>query len=292
MVGVVTNVEVPRIRAPGHVRATGLAALLFAAACATTPPLEEIPSAESYYNRALEVLAGERVMLFFRDIDYQGAIELFQEVIDNYPYSEYATLAELKIADVYYDQEKYEEAASYYQDFVELHPTNLAVPYAIYRNGLCAFERLREPDRDQTPTHDAIAQFRVLLDRYPDSEYAAPASGMLARAEDQLADHDIHIGDYYLQRRQCHSAIGRYRSALVAYPHHTRRLETMFRLGQGLSCMGETDQATDLYRQVLGLDPGPELAGEVHEELHSLGIEVEVGRPVPETSAKPWWRPF
>ena len=288
MVGVVSRVEVPRIQA---VRAAALAALLLAAACATTPPLEEIPSAESYYNNGLEVLAGQRVMLFFRDVDYPRAIEFFQEVIDNYPYSEYATLAELKIADVYYDQGKYEEAASYYQDFVELHPTNLAVPYAIYRNGLCSFERLRDPDRDQTPTHDAVAQFRVLLERYPDSEYAAPARDMLARAEDQLADHDIHIGDYYLQRRQCHSAVGRYRSALVEYPHHSRRLETMFRLAQALSCLNETDQAVGLYRQVLGLGPEPELADQIHEELLALGVEMD--RPPAEaTSARPWWRPF
>ena len=40
------------------------------------------------------------------------------------PYSEKATLAELKIADIHFERESYEEAASYYQDFVELHPNH------------------------------------------------------------------------------------------------------------------------------------------------------------------------
>ena len=68
-------------------------------ACASAPPVEEsLPSAEGYYSAALEKLDGQRVMFFFNDVDYPGAIELLQEVIDNYPYSEYALLAELKIA--------------------------------------------------------------------------------------------------------------------------------------------------------------------------------------------------
>ena len=34
-------------------------------------------------------------------VNYDDAIEKFQAIIDNYPYSEYAVLAELAIADAY-----------------------------------------------------------------------------------------------------------------------------------------------------------------------------------------------
>ncbi|MEE8556966.1 MAG: outer membrane protein assembly factor BamD, partial [Myxococcota bacterium] len=121
--------------------------------CAGAPaPQDEIPSAESYYERGLEVLKGRRAFILFRDIDYVGAIELFQEVIDNYPYSEFATLSELKIADVYFDQRRFEEAANYYQDFVDLHPTHPRVSYAVYQRGLCGFSQMHASDQDQTPT--------------------------------------------------------------------------------------------------------------------------------------------
>ena len=59
-----------------------------------------------------------------------------EDIIDNYPYSDYATLAELRIADAYYDQEHWEEALSYYRDFSELHPDHDRVPYTIYRAAL------------------------------------------------------------------------------------------------------------------------------------------------------------
>jgi outer membrane protein assembly factor BamD len=245
--------------------------LVLAAACASSPPEEEIPSAEVYYQRALETLKGKRTALFFNDVDYAKAIELFQEVIDNYPYSEYAVLAELKIADTHFDQEDFEKAASYYQDFVELHPNHPSVPYAIFRNGLCAYEQLRDADRDQAATREAVAQFRALLERYPDSEYAAQAQDMMRRSEDQLAAHELEIGDFYLQRQQCHAAVMRYQSALVSYPQHTERLTTMFHMGQALRCLGSYEHAIALYQEVLAAGPDPELGGRIEEELQELG---------------------
>jgi outer membrane protein assembly factor BamD len=268
---------------------SGLLALALSAACSTAPPVEEIPSAETYYNRGLEVLEGQRTLLIFSDVDYPKAIELFQEVIDNYPYSEYATLAELKIADVHFEQGKYEEAASYYQDFVELHPNNPRVDYAIFRNGLCAFQRLRAPDRDQTPTHEALDQFRALLQRYPDSEYADEAREMVGRGEDLLAEHDSHVGDFYMQRRRCHAAEQRYRSALIIYPHHTERLDTMYRLGRALVCMQREHEAIGLYQQILKEDPSEDLQKKVARQLRDLGVET---RGPASESASRWWRPF
>jgi outer membrane protein assembly factor BamD len=255
-----------------------LITLALFAACASSPAAdEEIPSAEGYYQRGLELLDGTRSLIFFKDINYPRAIELFQEVIDNYPYSEYATLAELKIADIYFDQERYEEAASYYQDFVELHPTHSEVPYALYRHGLCSFERISTADRDQSSTHDAMAQFQTLLDRYPDSEYADDARARLVGTSDMLAPHDIQVGDFYLQRRECHSAARRYRQALSAYPNHSNYLRTMFQLGDALVCMRRVDDAIVIYRQILEEQPEGNLAGDVWDRLEELGLPREEG---------------
>ena len=87
--------------------ALGIAVLTIAllCACATAPPEEELPSAESYYQRGVKILEGRRVFLFFTDVDYPKAIESFQEVIDNYPYSEYSLLSELAIADIHYERD-------------------------------------------------------------------------------------------------------------------------------------------------------------------------------------------
>jgi len=252
---------------------------LWAGGCASSPPIEEVPSAEAYYRRAEELLKGERVFIFFRDVDYDQAIELFQEVIDNYPYSEYATLAELRIADIHFDRENYEEALSYYQDFVELHPNHPRVPYAIYRNGLCGFEQMREPDQDQTATYDAAAQFQVLLDRYPDSADAENARRMLRRAQDQLVAHDVQVGDFYMDRGDYYAALRRYRNTLGEYPHHTDRVITMARLADSLKALHRYYEAEQLYTQVLQMEPPEEIHDRVLEQLEDIQVLGRAGAP-------------
>jgi outer membrane protein assembly factor BamD len=241
--------------------------LVLGVGCASAPPQEEIPSAESYYGRGLETLEGQRVFLFFRDVDYARAIELFQEVIDNYPYSNYATLSELKIADVYFEQSRFEEAAGYYQDFVELHPSHPQVPYSVYRRGLCGFRQMRDADRDQAPTQDVVSQFRFLLERFPESEYSSDAREKLAEAEDRLAQKILRVADFYLDRGDYYAAAERYREAIDSYPQHSGHQQTLFRLAVALESLGERAEAQEILEGILRSNPDGDLGEEVEETL-------------------------
>lgn len=239
-------------------------------ACATAPPEEELPSAESYYQRGQKILEGRRSFLFFRDVDYPKAIESFQEVIDNYPYSEYSLLSELAIADIHFDRENYEEASSYYHDFVELHPNHPKVAYALYRNGLCSYNQMRAPDRDQAPTREAAAQFRALLERFPSSEMAPDARVRLAEAEGRLAQQIIEIADFYYSQHDYHSAARRYRLALSSYPGHRDRARTMVMLGVSLSRLRLDGEAEGTLRRALELGPDEEVRDRAEFELDQL----------------------
>ncbi|MFQ5417702.1 MAG: outer membrane protein assembly factor BamD, partial [Myxococcota bacterium] len=100
-----------------------LAALLLPSGCKNTPPTFEEPApAEELYEQGIDEMEGGTLFGFIPWIDYGNSVETFQAIIDNYPYSDYAVLAELKIADSYFRDAKYEEALSYYRDFADLHP--------------------------------------------------------------------------------------------------------------------------------------------------------------------------
>jgi outer membrane protein assembly factor BamD len=262
----------------GPVSRAALLVLLCAllGACASAPPEEEIPSAESYYRKGLEVLKGQRVLLLFRDTDYARAIELFREVIDNYPYSDYSTLAELKIADVYFEQEHYEEAAEYYQDFVELHPSHPQVPYSIYRNGLCSYEQIRATDQDQTPTREALAQFGVLLDRYPESEYADEARVLSQEARDHLSAHVREIGDFYFDRGEYYGAAERYEEAIEEFPGHDQRDSTLYHLAVCYHHLKRDPEAAQLLQEILSMEPKSDYADDAEELLEEINGVAEV----------------
>lgn len=266
-------------------RALGSGAVLTIAllcGCATAPPEEEeLPSAESYYQHGVETLAGKRTFLLFHDIDYAKAIEYFQEVIDNYPYSDFAILAELQIADIHFERGEYEEASSYYHDFVELHPNHAKVSYALYRNGLCSFNQMRASDRDQAPTREAVAQFKALIERYPQSEMASDAAIRLRECEDRLARQDIDIADYYYSQRAWFAAARRYRAALKDFPEHEERVRTLVRLGFCLSRLHEYLEAEAMLRRALELGAANQLRDDAQGELEAIARQPVYGpRPL------------
>jgi outer membrane protein assembly factor BamD len=247
------------------------AALAFAPGCASTPDDEHaLSSAEDYYQAGEKELKGRHFLFIFRDVDHAKAIGYFQEVIDNYPYSDHAVLAELRIADTHFTQRNYTEAQSYYQDFVELHPNHPRVPYAIYRNGLCSYQQMRAPDRDQTATRDAAAQFEALIQRYPEAEEAADARVKLAETRERLARHELGIADFYYRQGIYHAAIGRYQRALDAYPDHPGHLESLARVGFCLARLRRPGNAEQVLRDALARGANGELRERIEAELAHL----------------------
>jgi outer membrane protein assembly factor BamD len=66
-----------------------------------------------------------------RDLEagrYKSAVEAFQNIKDRYPYSKYALMAELKMADALYLQKEYDLAYEAYDEFEKLHPKNKDIP--------------------------------------------------------------------------------------------------------------------------------------------------------------------
>jgi len=168
----------------------------------------------------------------FEDGDYRAAQENFQKLKDWYPFSQYVILAELKIADAHYHLEEYDEAVFAYQEFIDLHPNNEAVPYALYQIGLCYFNRIDTIDRDQTHTRKALDTFRQLQRQYPNSPYAEKAADPVNRCLKSLAGNEFYIGMFYYKSERYKAALNRFRAVVVKYPDvgiHREALEYIAR---------------------------------------------------------------
>ncbi len=234
-------------------------------ACAGSGPdaeeFGEVPSAEDLYAEGLAELEEGGVRFWFIDTrDYEGAIDIFQDIIDNYPYSDYATLAELRIADAYYDQEYWEEALSYYRDFSELHPDHVKVPYTILRAAHCYYHQSRPANRDQTATRQAIAQLERLRDDHPHAPEVAEADQLWRVLRTRLGASVMNIGDFYMERSEYRSAADRYRSVLNEYPGLGLDAEALFKLGLCYREMNLGDEADRIFQVILDNYQGSEVA--------------------------------
>jgi outer membrane protein assembly factor BamD len=207
-------------------------ALALTAGCGQTGSyLSRVFGFQSASDRDLDadaprVLAQEAQELMAAD-NYKDAAAVWQQLKDQYPYSEYAILAELKLGDALFQQEKFIEALAAYEDFERLHPENEAVPYAIYQQGMCLYSRMQGHDRDQTPTIQTIQTMARLLELYPSSRYAAMAQARIAEAQNNLAGHEFYVGEFYFRRQDYQAAVNRYLGLIQFYPdsgYHQRAL--------------------------------------------------------------------
>jgi outer membrane protein assembly factor BamD len=164
----------------------------------------------------------------YEDGDYKDAIEYFQKLKDFYPFSKYAILAELKIADSHYHLEQYEEAIFAYSEFEKLHPRNEAIPYVIYQIGLCYFVQIDTIDRDQTPAAMALSTFQRLNKQFPDDQYARSGAEHLTRCYKSLAGNEYYIGEFYYKSKHYKAALNRFMAVLSIYPdvgYHQKALQ-------------------------------------------------------------------
>lgn len=163
----------------------------------------------------------------FAQGDYKDAIESFEKLKDWYPFSRYAILAELKIADAYFNLESYVDAIFAYEEFEQLHPRNEAIPYVIYRIGRSYFNQIDTIDRDQSNARKALEVYRRLIGQYPDDAYAGMARSDLVACYQNISGHEFYVGVFYYKNKNYKAAKARFTTVVQAYPdvgYHYRAL--------------------------------------------------------------------
>lgn len=187
-----------------------------------------------------EVMAEEGIQQLKKK-NYEDAIETFEKVRDRYPYSEQALLAQIKVADAYFYKKKYDEALQAYKEFEKLHPTNKAVPYAVYRQGLCYYRQRSTIDRDQTYTFKALQEFRRLKQKYPNSEYMPKAEKYMARCRLDLGEHEFYVAEFYFKTKRYKAALDRFQVVAQEYPDFPKQTEVKEYIGTCQTKLSEDD---------------------------------------------------
>jgi outer membrane protein assembly factor BamD len=149
---------------------------------------------------------------------YFTAIEFFDDILNRYPFSSEATLAELKAADCNFHLEHYPEALLLYEEFENRHPTNESMPYVMFQKAMCNYKQIDRVDRDTAGAVKSIQLFRQLLKAYPNSPYTGEAKAKIATATEFLANHEYFVVEYYVRTAKYDQATIRLNYLLAVYP--------------------------------------------------------------------------
>lgn len=235
-----------------------LTALLLAGALALTgcsrASKGDVPEgmpAEQHYQESHELLTSG---------NWAGAEQAFRRLIAQYPYGPYTEQAMIESAYAQYKGGKHDDAVSSIDRFIRTYPTHRNVAYLYYLRGLANSNRdtvflrrvwsLDSSRRDLSAPRQAMADFGIVADRYPNSRYAADARERMSQLRDVFALSELNTGLYYLRRGAWTAAISRASYILETYPGSTYQADSLALLAASYEGLGNTALTTSARAQL------------------------------------------
>jgi len=199
-------------------------------------------SAQKLYGEAKDAMANRA---------WDKAIKYLEKLEARYPYGRYAQQAQLDVAYAYWKQGERASAIAAADRFIKLYPNHANVDYAYYLKGLVNFNEntglmsiLDNPDlseRDSKGTRESFEAFKDLVNRFPDSKYAADARARMRYLVNMLAQYEVHVARYYMKRGAYVAAANRAQFAVKNYPQAPALEEAVFIMVKAYDALGMTD---------------------------------------------------
>ena len=134
------------------------------------------------------------------------AVEIFQAIADDGPFSQYGELAQYKLGLAHLALDEYEQAVSAFEQLIEHHPNSVLVDDARFQLAQASLQGTFKPEYDQHPTDQALEQLDEFVSAYPNSELAPEAVERVKVLRERRAQHEFLVAQFYERRRRPSSA--------------------------------------------------------------------------------------
>ena len=230
----------------------------------------------------------------FQEKDYQGAIEKYRWIVENFPGSEEAVEAQYRIGNIYqWDLVESEEAIREYEKLRERYPESEYAIAALIRIGEC-YGRMKEYERE-------IKYCKQVIEKYPDSDFVAEAKAVMAGTllhelgkfdeardvyEDILTNHPnsdfsddaklwLVFISHWKHEISTREAMKKYEALLNDESlSHKARAGAQYMIGYSYYIQGEWDKAIESFRKVLIRFPNIDYDAKA-ETLYFIGFLYE-----------------
>jgi len=222
-----------------------------------------------------------------------------QTMLNTYPESEYRMRAKLAVGDSWFKEggtAALAQAEAEYKDFITFFPNAPEAAEAQMKVADIYYQQMEKPDRDPVNADRAELEYRNMINMFPDSTLVPRAKQKLRDVQEVMAERESEIGLYYESRENFTAAIARLETVVDTYPLYSRSDQAL--LGIGDAYAGEShriqvqpnlpgaikerlrsvymDKAAQAYSRVITRYP---MAPHVEDARDRL---VAMNRPIPE----------
>jgi outer membrane protein assembly factor BamD len=193
--------------------------------------------------------------------EFDSAREHLEKVSRGPAYVVYTPLAKIRLADASMLEEKFEEAAEQYKDFIESNATDPNLHYVYFRLAQALtmtmpkeFFLLPPPDRrDQKPVREALSAVNDFLQNFPNSPYCLEAKAMRDSLVKIVCSYELEVARFYLTRKKPIAARNRVERLFEEIPESKGLEEASYLLAKALAMAQDRDSLSkecERYRTI------------------------------------------
>ena len=183
--------------------------------------------------------------------DVLFAAKKFNEAEILFPQSDWAPNSALMAAYAYYTQDYYSDVTAEIQRFIRVYPKHKNLDYAYYLLAITYYEQIVDEKKDLQSILNAKNTFEIVINKFPNTEYALDAKFKMNLIDDILASKEMYIGRYYFDQKKWIPAINRFKTVIDDYETTIYVEEALHRLVEINYIIGLKDEAGK-YASLLG----------------------------------------
>ena len=183
--------------------------------------------------------------------DVLYAAKKFNEAEILFPQSSWAPKSALMAAYSYYSQDYYGDAIAELDRFIKIYPKHKNLDYAYFLLAISYYEQIVDEKKDLQSITKAKKNFKIIIEDFPNTEYALDAQFKINLIDDILASKEMYIGRYYFDKKKWIPAINRFRTVIDNYDTTIYTEEAIHRLVEVYYTLGLKEESAK-YAKLLG----------------------------------------
>ena len=183
--------------------------------------------------------------------DVLYATKKFNEAELLYPQSDWAPRASLMAAYAYWTQNYFNNSISELNRFIKLYPKSQNLDYAYYLLAMNYYDSIVDEKKDLRPLVRAKEYFTLVIQKYPETDYALDGKYKLELIDEILAAKEMYIARHYIKKEKWIAAINRLKFVISNYGTSIYVEEALHRLVEINYIIGLENEAKN-YAQILG----------------------------------------
>ncbi|MBL0342621.1 MAG: outer membrane protein assembly factor BamD [Bacteroidetes bacterium] len=149
---------------------------------------------------------------------YFQALQLFEELITVFRGTSKAEDTYFYYCQCYFETGEYTVAAYHFNKLNQTFPNSSRAEEALFKNAFCYYLDSPVSSLDQKNTTDAIRQFQLFINRYPQSEKVEKCNGLIDELRLKLETKDFNNAKLYFKTGNFKASMFAFQNVLKTYP--------------------------------------------------------------------------